>query len=546
VSELQTSQKSELFPFLLTLILCLAWLFPGLIGHEPWKGDEAVTMGLVHSILSGSPASIPVLAGEPWPFAPPPLYPTVAAVVAAWLAPWLPAHDGARLAAGGFVLLAFIFAALTGHHLYGRRHGRMVVMVLIGSTGLWFAGHESIPQSALLLGAAMTGYGAALSPSRPYTGGIWAGCGLGISFMSSGIVNASALGLSLLLLPVLSPAWRSLSTLRSAISTLTAVTPWLLIWPWQFRHSAPEIWQQWLTLQLNQFVFFGIPHASPTPYYLVFLPWFAWPAWPLALWTLWQSRRKQQFLAPGIALPSAVFMATLCTLSLTRNPDPDHGLTLLLPLAWLASGGTGSLRRGAANALYWFAIMAFGVLGIAVWVYWSALDLGIPAQLAHHLHSLQPRYNGSFRPLPVLLAIAYCLLWIILLLRMKRSPQRPLLAWAAGMTMAWGLAAFLFVAPMDQRLGYGGVAASLQPKLPALGCVAGRDIDDGARAMMDYYIGLQTLPDNSAHPRSCHWLLTEDPGDSATPPTLSGWHAIWSDSRMGNRAERFTLYHRIN
>ncbi len=146
----------------------------------------------------------------------------------------------------------------------------------------------------------------------------------------------------------------------------------------------------------------------------------------------------------------------------------------------------------------------------------------------------------------MLLAIAYCLLWIILLLRMKRSPQRPLLAWAAGMTMAWGLAAFLFVAPMDQRLGYAGVAASLQPKLPALGCVAGRDIDDGARAMLDYYIGLQTLSDNSAHPRSCHWLLTEDPGDSATPPTLSGWHAVWSDSRMGNRAERFTLYHRIN
>ncbi len=518
---------------------------PGLVGHEPWKGDEAVTMGLVHSVLSGIPAATPTLAGETWPSAPPPLYPVAAATLASWLAPWLPAHDGARLAAGLFVLLTFIFSALTGHQLYGHRHGRMVVMVLVGSVGLWFAGHESIPQSALLLGAAMTAYGAALSPSRPLTGGLWAGSGLGISFMATGLVDASALALALLLLPLASPTWRNTSTLRAALTTLLAASPWLLLWPWQLHSMLPGLWQAWLQSQLHQFVFFHKPPGTPSLYYLKFLPWFAWPAWPLALWTLWQSKRQHTMLSPGVILPLALFFATLVVLSLTHNPDPDRGLPLLLPLALLAAGGTATLRRGAANALYWFAIMTFGVLAITAWVYWSALDLGFPAHLARHLHSLQPGYIGNFHPVPFLLAVFYCLLWIVLLLRMKKSPHRPLLAWAAGMTLAWGLAAFLFVSPMDQRLGYAGVASSLQPALPVRGCVASRHVEDGARAMFDYYLGLQTLREVGGHPRTCRWLLTEEPDNSTTAATLPGWQMVWQGSRMGNHVERFALYHRL-
>ena len=542
----QPTRNSGLFPFLLTLVLCLAWLMPGLVGHEPWKGDEAITMGLVHSILSGVPAAIPTLAGEAWASATPPLYPAVAAIVASWLAPWLPAHDGARLAAGFFVLMTFIFAALTGHQLYGHRHGRMVVMVLVGSVGLWFAGHESIPQSALLLGAAMTAYGAALSPPRPFTGGAWAGTGLGISFMATGMVDAGALALMLLLLPLASPAWRSTTTLRSALTSLVAAAPWLLLWPWQLHHMAPGLWQSWLSSQLHQFVFEGSPAGIiPSLYYIKFLPWFAWPAWPLAVWTVWQSLRKHTLLSPGTILPLIMLGSTILVLSLTRNPDPDRGLPLLLPLALLAAGGTATLRRGAANALYWFAIMTFGVLAITAWVYWSALDLGVPAHLARHLHSLQPGYVGSFQLLPFLLAIFYCMLWVVLLLRMKRSPHRPLLAWAAGMTLAWGMAAFLFVSPMDQRLGYAGVANSLQPYLPVRGCVASQRVEAGARAMFDYYVGLQTLRELPDHPRTCHWLLTEDP-DETTPESIpSGWQLIWQGARMGNHVEQFSLYHRL-
>ena len=29
-------------------LLCLAWLLPGLIAHDPWKPDEAYTFGVVY------------------------------------------------------------------------------------------------------------------------------------------------------------------------------------------------------------------------------------------------------------------------------------------------------------------------------------------------------------------------------------------------------------------------------------------------------------------------------------------------------------------
>ena len=53
------------FKTVLFVVICLAWLIPGLVGHDPWKGDESRSIGFVHSELSGEPAVIPSLAGMP-------------------------------------------------------------------------------------------------------------------------------------------------------------------------------------------------------------------------------------------------------------------------------------------------------------------------------------------------------------------------------------------------------------------------------------------------------------------------------------------------
>jgi len=540
---LQNPRWHNAIPSLLTLLLVLAWLLPGLVGHDPWKGDESRSIGFVHSELSGEPAVIPTLAGKPLPVHPP-LFTWVAASAAQGLSDWLPVHDATRLTAGMFVLLALIFTGLTSRLLYGSEHGRLAILILVGSVGLLVRAHEAIPQSALLAAYALAGFGFALNLRRPLMGAVVAGTGIGMAFMSVGALEALALLLTALLLPVMAPAWRKRINLVAVLVLVVSTLPWLLIWPWMLYQQAPAVFHEWWHVDtLGRLAALSQHGGIGTLYYLTFLPWFTWPAWPLALWALWKARRRG-LTEPGIALPLLIFLCLLAVLSLTNDPREVHGLPLLLPLAWLAAGSTYTLRRGAANALYWFAMMTFLVVIAAAWVYWGAFDVGIPAQLAAHVHKIQPGYTGEFRPLMVALALAYCFAWITLLLLLKRTPQRPLIAWAAGITLAWGLAASLFMYPVNARMSYRSMISSMEPALPSHGCVASRNLNEAMRAMLDYWIDLRTLPVNSARQSHCPALLVEY--DENFPPHLSSeWHKAWEGNRPGNRSERFALYHRV-
>ena len=72
----KTPVKTSLF-----VLLCMVWILPGLVGHEPWKGDEAATFGVIYNIVKTGNWLIPALAGEPF-LERPPLYHVVAALFA--------------------------------------------------------------------------------------------------------------------------------------------------------------------------------------------------------------------------------------------------------------------------------------------------------------------------------------------------------------------------------------------------------------------------------------------------------------------------------
>jgi 4-amino-4-deoxy-L-arabinose transferase-like glycosyltransferase len=58
-------------------VLLVLYIFTGLIGHDPWKNDDAITIGVVHDLVSNGNWLTPSLAGRPYPDAP--LYYWVAA-----------------------------------------------------------------------------------------------------------------------------------------------------------------------------------------------------------------------------------------------------------------------------------------------------------------------------------------------------------------------------------------------------------------------------------------------------------------------------------
>lgn len=533
-------------PTLLVALLCLAWILPGLIGHDPWKPDEAYSFGLVYEILWGGSWIVPALAGEPFMEKPPLFYLTAAA--SAWLfSPPLAVHDAARLATGFYMALTFLFTGLAGRELFGRNHGALSVLLLVGCLGLTVRSHQLITDVALLCGFAMAFYGLALYLRRPVIGGFWLGTGVGLGFMAKGLIAPGMLGVIALAAPLLFRAWRTRNYLFCLAVAALASLPWLLIWPAALFHTAPRLFDEWLWVN-NFGRFLGTsslgPRADPGAYFNI-IPWYTFPVLPIALWRLWASRTAG-LARPGIQLPLLGFLVILGVLSAAADARELYALPLLIPLSLLATPAAGTLRRGAYNAWFWFGVMGFTFFVFAAWFYWVGLELGVPVQLHQHLHTIQPGYAPGFRLLPFTLGLVYTLAWFALIFRLKRGPQRPVIVWAAGITLVWGLLAILFIGWLDTGKSYRSMMAGMQQALPAqYRCVSSRNLGEPQRAMLHYFAGIITYREEvPERRRDCDLLLVHGVPQEENVP-LGPWQKIWEGSRPGDdQDERFRLYQR--
>src|SRR5262249_55589515 len=145
--------------------------------------------------------------------------------------------------------------------------------------------------------------------------GLALGTGVGVGFMSKGLIAPGMLGCVAVALPALFPAWRTREYARSLAIAFLAALPLLTIWPYALYLRSPELFVQWFWIN-NIGRFFGFAHLGATSqpwYYTLTLPWFAWPALPLALWSAWrlgpEALRQPQMQLPVIA--TIVMLATL-------------------------------------------------------------------------------------------------------------------------------------------------------------------------------------------------------------------------------------------
>ena len=123
------------------------------------------------------------------------------------------------------------------------------------------------------------------------------------------------------------------------------------------------------------------------------IAWFAWPAWLLALWTLWQWRRRLS--AQHVIVPLAC-AATLLGVWVAMAGS-DRALMLALPaLAILAAFALPTLQRGAAAAIDWFSVFFFTIAVATGWLFYAAMQTGMPAKLAANVARLSPGYSRDF------------------------------------------------------------------------------------------------------------------------------------------------------
>lgn len=533
-----TPVKTALF-----LIICVAWILPGLIGHDPWKPDEALAFGIVHSMLHDGKWLVPTIVGVPSTDYPP-LYYWVASVLAMIFSPILPLHDGARLATGLFLAITLAYTHKTATRLYDARAGRISVVLLIGCLGLLWRGHQMNPELAGLAGMAIALYGMTRIRSESRKGGVTTGIGAGVIALSVGLLPALTPTLiAFMLMAVLRDG--SNRTFRAGIGIALLVSvPFMLVYPLLLLSQVPGSIAPWMDAIL------GLPMtdlADKRPidllHFLRILPWYGLPALPFAIW-LWAKDRKKISERVELALPIVAFFTLLLVISLTRKASDGMGLPLLIPLALAAANTPDRLSRSVASFMDWFSLLFFGLATFAAWFYWSVALAGVPEAAANSVARQVPGYVFTFAIIPFVIAISFTLLWAYAVLRAHRNNRRALVNWSAGITLVWLVVNLLSLPAFDHRLSYRDTANTIAAQLPASpGCIASMNLGDPQRASLNYFAGLRFVAIDHAAAESCVWLLAQGLRSGEAGIDLR-WKLMWEGARPGDNDERLRLYTR--
>lgn len=502
------------------LVIFLAfWALYGMAGRDAWHPDEALVLGdILDWQASGG---LPVEAASP-------LY-TLLTGLGAWaLQSWLDLQSGARLTSAVFTLATLLLTGLTAREFFGRGHGAVASLALMGAFGLLLRAHALLPGIALLAGYALLIYGVALARRHAQGGGAAIGLAVVAVFLLRGLPDLVA-GLLIAGLPLLSREWQARPyrrALRLGILWLVAgLGSWLAALALEDSGSLLIWWQQTLS------------HVLPTrnPFALLnLLAWFSWPLWPLALWALWHDHRRLARM-PNLH-PPIIAAFVLMLLALWPSHSLHEGaLPLLMPLALLSAHGVDSLRRGASQSFYWFGVLCFLFFLLTFWLYFAAIQWGSPDLIARHMARLAPDYAfGSVSDAAIAIAAVTSLAWLAATPLFPRAKVRPVLVWSTGMLLSWVLLMSLFRPWAEANWGYRPLIEDLARQLPEGTCLKA-DVDPAMTAMLRYHLGGRYRPEGP-----CRFLLTQSGrpqpalGQTGTPP--------WSGARPRAKNEVYRLY----
>lgn len=519
-------------------ILLTLYIFTGLIGHDPWKTDDAISIGIAHDMLLNGNWLLPHLAARPYPDAP--LYYWLAAGFAkaySWL---LPEHEAARLASGLCTLLALEFILLAARELHGKTHAAAAPLILAGSIGFLFHAHEAQPMLAALTAHTAAYWALTLLPRRPHFAATVFGVALATGFLANGLLPV------LTLLPITALAlWQSENRKTSmGLLALSLMLAFLLcsLWLFPLYMSSPLHFAALVRGELDPLIH-SVQPLSNILRYLNLLLWYAWPALPLAAWALWSKRRFLR--SREVSLPCISFLSVLLILGLFVELRSAPALLLLPPLVLLAVPGVSTLRRGAANAFDWFGMISFSFFAAIVWVVWSAMVFGWPERLARQAVRLEPGFVGHFSLIAFAFSAMVTLVWFWLIVTSPRSPMRGIMHWMAGLTLFWVLIAALWMPWIDYGKTYRPLSAALARALPAnVNCITNANLPDSILASLDYFNGIHTVPLKSADSKRCNWLLVHGEPRDLAAISAAGWRKVWEGKRPGDRrvTDKFHLF----
>jgi 4-amino-4-deoxy-L-arabinose transferase-like glycosyltransferase len=536
------ASASRPVPAWLVLAILAAYIVPGLVGHDPWKQDEAYVFGGVYDMLRDGDWLVAKVGGVPF-MEKPPLYHWIAAICARAFHPWLPLHDGARLASGLFVALSAGAVALAARLAWGEGQGRIGALAALSAVGLVTNAQLMLTDLPLMAGFALATAGLAASHARKPWGGIVLGIGVGIGFLAKGVFAPAVIGVGALVLPLAFPTWRTRRYGRDLAIALAASLPCLLVWPIALWLRSPALVTTWFwDNNIGRYLGFSVARlgaATETGFWLQNWPWFLFPLWLLVLSALVRDRAR--FLAaPGAQIGLTLAGCIAAVLATSASARAIYALPMIPPLALAVAGGRGAGEGRVDRGLFWLGISIASAAILLAWRGWAGLAFAGHAPdwpwLTRYFppdFALELDYDDI--AFAALITVGYGLACVML----RGQPYRGLVAWVGALATAWALVALLWLPWIDNAKSYRGVYESMARAMPeGVDCVASLELGESERAMLDYVAGIRTL--DAAWP--CAAVLRERRIDKPVPPVPRSWRLVWSGSRPGDQHDRFELW----
>jgi 4-amino-4-deoxy-L-arabinose transferase-like glycosyltransferase len=557
-----TASATRPLPRAALLAICVVYAAFGLFGRDPWKNEDAAGFGVMWTLANGHLHDwlFPNLFGKAMPTDGPLMY--WLGALAIRLLPMIDPGSAARIVTAllfsltcGFVWYAtyllgrrpevqpfkYVFGGEPLPRDYGRTIADGALLILLACFGLAERGHETTPQLAQFLFVSMSMYGLVRTTDKPLQGACYWGVGLGLLTLSASPMLSLLLAGCSVATVLSSPHFQARHLLRIGVP-LAIVTGGA--WPVAAHFYDTDYSQGFLSNWIHgNAEFYGGPLSNVLFYALKNLPLFTWPAWPLAIWSWWSWKGLRR--SPHIVATLSFVIPMLVLLVLQSKETNRLFILLLPPLSMLAAFGLPTLKRGAINAIDWFAVLSFTVLGGFVWIVWFAGMTGFPGQMARNLARQVPGYTPSFKLLSLITALVVTACWIAIV--RWRLATRPEVLWrgvvlsSAGTTLMWVLLMTLWLPFINYSRTYRGVAEQLASHLPKnYTCVTPIRLGNAQIASFGYFEGVRF----GFNGENCDVLLRQDTDNYWAPADIRPyvWHLVWEGRRAADRDERFFLY----
>lgn len=519
-------------------ILVVAYLLPGLFGHEPWKPDEPYTLGIARAMLLSGDWVVPMVGDTAFVEKPPLFYWVAAACMRVFA--MLSVPDAARMACVIFLLAAMLATRSAARLCWGEERAQAAILLFLCPLGL--EGHAQRLQVDLALVAgfaiALAGFAAHIR-RRPWAP-IALGAGAGVGFLAKGVIAPGTIALTALVLPLFFAQWRTRAYAKHLVLAFAVALPLLVAWPVALWLRDSALFDEWFWANnVGRFVGYSTKRlgAASEPYFWPqTLPWFFFPLWIFVAAAFMRGHARLRESA-GLQIGGTLAAVILFVLFASASGRAIYALPLIPPMALIAVGADVDASR-ASRLVGRIAIAIAVAAAIAAWGVWAMLLAtgGVPAWTRLQEHLPVPFALG-FRPGAFAAAVALTAGFAFLAARRERLPRAGLALWVGALALAWGLVMTLWLPWLDAAKSYRAVFKDMARHAPP-GCVTLFKMGESERAMIGYYTRLKT----TSALGGCDTIVWSANAAKGKHRPGEDWELAWTGHRPGEFAEQFELF----